>query len=106
MKERRSSERFQLKLAGRMEILAPDQQLILEVLTKDISARGAFLHAPESFPEGTRVRLALAVESTKIRALTGVESLIKVEGKVVRSNQTGMAVCFDEGYQILGLKSL
>lgn len=105
MKERRASERFQLELKGRMETLDTDKHVIMEVLTRDISARGAFLNAPESLPEGTRFRLRLTVPSERIKELTGAQSLIRVEGQVKRSTPTGMAVCFDDQYLILGLKT-
>ena len=103
MKERRASERFQLELKGRMETLHTDQPVIMEVMTRDISARGALLKAPESLPEGTRFRLRLTVPSERIKELTGAQSLIRVEGQVIRSTPTGMAVCFDASYQLLGL---
>jgi hypothetical protein len=106
MKERRASERFQLELKGRMETLHRDKPVIMEVLTRDISARGAFLNAPESLPEGTRFRLRLTIPNERIKELTGLESLIRVEGQILRVTPTGMAVCFDDQYQILGLKIL
>lgn len=106
MKERRASERFQLELKGRLETLHTDQPVVMEVLTWDISARGALLSAPESLPEGTRFRLRLTVPSEKIKELTGAQSIIRVEGQVIRSTPTGMAVCFDGSYQILALKRL
>ena len=106
MRERRASERFQLELKGRMETLHPDKPVIMEVLIRDISARGALLSAPQSLPEGTRFRLRLTVPSERIKELTGAQSLIRVEGQVIRSTPAGMAVCFDDQYQILGLKTL
>jgi hypothetical protein len=48
--------------------------------------------------------LELIVASEKIKELTGVQGLIKIDGIVVRSTPDGVAICFDGGCQILGLK--
>ncbi|MES0397206.1 MAG: hypothetical protein ABUK17_06630, partial [Syntrophobacteria bacterium] len=65
---------------------------------------GAFLLTTERFSEGTRCQLELIVISERIKELTGVQGLIKVEGTIVRSTPDGVAICFDGDCQILGLK--
>lgn len=106
MKERFTSERFQLKLAGKMDILTPKEPLILEILPVNISARGTLLNASESLSEGTRLWSRLAGPSGRTKQLTAVQSLIRVEREAKRSTPTRMGVWFGEKYQILCLKSL
>ena len=105
MKERRKYERFQLELPARLEMNSSERTEIFELQTRDISAAGALLlGATGQFPAGTRCQLELIVISERIKELTGVQGLIKVEGTVVRSTPDGVAICFDGDCQILGLK--
>ncbi len=105
MKERRKYERFQLILPARMHLIALEKKQIFDLHTKDISAAGVFLHTAEQFSEGTRFHLEMTVPSERIKELTGAQSLINVEGTVVRSTPTGVAICFDGECQILTLNS-
>ncbi|UCF02928.1 MAG: PilZ domain-containing protein [Deltaproteobacteria bacterium] len=105
MKERRTCERFQLSLPARLEMDSSEKTEIFELHTRDVSAAGALLlGAPSQFPTGTRCQLELIVASERIKELTGVQGLIKIEGTVVRSTPEGVAVCFDGECEILGLK--
>ena len=105
MEERRTYERFQLSLPARLEMNSLERTEIFELQTQDISAAGALLVGiKEQFPVGTRCQLELIVTSERIKELTGVQGLIKVEGTIVRSTPDGIAVCFDGDCQILGLK--
>jgi len=79
---------------------------ISDLITSDISAGGAFFPDAEVIPEGTPVRLTLTVASEKLKELTGAQSLIKVEGTVVRIEPAGIAICFDGECQILGLQGI
>jgi hypothetical protein len=105
MKERRTCERFQLSLPARLELNSAGKKEVFELETKDVSAAGALLlGTTEQYPVGTRCHLELIVASEKIKELTGVQGLIKIDGIVVRSTPDGVAICFDGGCQILGLK--
>ena len=105
MKERRTHERFHLSLPARMETNASSKKEIFKLRSKDISAAGVFLlGAKEQFPKGTRCKLELIVTSKRIKEMTGVQGLIKIEGTIVRSTPSGTAICFDGECQILGLK--
>ena len=105
MKERRSYERFRLKLPTRMAITISNKQQIFNLHTKDISAAGAFIRTAEQLPEGAMCRLELTIPSNRIKELTGAQSLIKVEGTIVRSTPEGVAICFDGDCQILRLRT-
>jgi len=105
MKERRTYERFQLSLPARLEINSSERTELLELQTRDISAAGALLVGTTGqFPTGTRCQLELIVTSERIKELTGVQGLIKIEGTIVRSTPEGVAVRFDGDCEILGLK--
>jgi hypothetical protein len=69
--------------------------------TKDVSAGGAYFRTKKALPEGTRVRVDIILPLDRLRRLKDTcKGLIKVTGTVLRSEPTGMAVCFDEGYLI------
>jgi hypothetical protein len=104
MKERRNFERFPLMLPARMKMITSNGYQVFELETCDISAAGAFVLTEEKFSEGTRFKIDLTVPSSRIKKLTGVQSLIESEGSVVRSSPTGVAIQFDRKCQILSLK--
>lgn len=104
MKERRQFERFPLTLPARMEMITSNENQVFELKTWDISAAGAFVITNEKFSQGTRFKLDLTVPSNRIKELTGLQSLIESEGKVIRSSPIGVAIQFDKKCQILTLK--
>jgi hypothetical protein len=105
MQERRKYERFRLELPARLEMNSSERTEIFELQTRNISAAGALLSGTTGqFPTGTRCQLEMIVASERIKELTGVQGLIKIEGTIVRSTPDGVAICFDGDCQILGLK--
>ena len=104
MEDRRKYERFQLELPARLEINSSQTTEMFELQTRNISSAGAFLNTTRRFPVGTRCQLELIVTSKRIKELTGLNGLIKVDGTIVRSTSEGVAVCFDGECQILCLK--
>lgn len=106
MEERRKYERFDLRLPGRIEVLTSGKQQVLDLLTSDVSAGGVFFCTTKSISQGTQVTLGLTLTSQRLKELTAAQALIKVEGTVVRCNAKGMAVSFDEDYEIVNLPNL
>ena len=104
MHEKRKYERSDLKLPGKIEMVTPGKPEVLGAVTRDISAGGAFFHPAEPVPKGERVKLIMILSSEKLKELTQAECLIKVGGTVVRSGPKGMAIGFDENYQVMPLK--
>ena len=105
MEERRKYERFQLELPARLEMNSSQRREIFEFRTADISAAGALLlGATEQFTVGSRCHLELIVTSERIKELTGVQGLIKVEGTIVQSAPDRVAISVNGDYQILGVK--
>ncbi|MBW2091635.1 MAG: PilZ domain-containing protein [Deltaproteobacteria bacterium] len=102
--ERRKIERFSLELPGRVSVV--DEEIIkesIELLTRDICAGGAFFYTEEPLAVGTSVRIDLVLSLEKLKKLEGKKALIKVSGKVIRSEMKGMAICFNEDYQLSSL---
>ena len=95
MVERRKLERFDLRLPAKIEGLGLGKGVHNSALTRNISAGGAFLETTKHFPENSRIKVDLAVP-------TGV--LVKVSGAVLRSEPTGIAVLFDNEYQLTPLQ--
>ena len=94
MVERRKLERFDLRLPAKMEGLGPKKGVRHNLLTNNICAGGAFLETTNHLPENSRVSIDFVVP-------TGVQ--IKVTGVVLRFEPTGIAIGFDNEYQMTPL---
>jgi hypothetical protein len=104
--ERRKYERFTLRLPSKIEVRTSDNEHVLDLLTSDVSAGGAFFCTTKSIPQGTQVTLGLTLASRRLKELTAAQALINVKGTVVRCNAKGMAVSFNEDYEIVNLPVL
>ena len=104
MLDRRQYERLTLTLPGTVEMLGSDSREQINVQTRDISAGGAYFQTWQPFPEGLDVKLRLHVTSEKLKLLTGAQVLVKVDGTVLRSDPTGMAVSFNGDYELVRLR--
>ena len=78
MKERRKYERFALSLPIEVEVLGSNKQQLLNLLTKDVSAGGAFFYVGESVSEGVQVKVRMIVASQALKEMTGAQGLVKV----------------------------
>jgi len=112
MKERRKLERFTLKLPTKIEmVISGQEKRIFDLQTSNICAGGAFFPTTQPIAEGTRVKIDLFFSFDDLKAILdklrlGGQAHMRVKGTVVRSESAGMAVCFDEDYQIIPLQSL
>ena len=103
MKERRRLERFDLKIPATIESVTSDQEKrVLNLMTSDISSGGAYFHTTRPLPEGTQVKIDLALPLANLKELKDDcnQAYIKVTGTVLRSDSEGMAILFDKDYQI------
>jgi hypothetical protein len=66
----------------------------------NICSCGAFFRTSSPPPEGTEVRIEMVLNLDGVRGLEGKGSLIRVSGRVLRSEPTGMAICFGKDYEI------
>ena len=94
MVERRKLERFDLRLPAKIEGLGLKKGSH-NLITRNISAGGAFLETTNQFPEKSRVSIDVVMP-------TGV--LVKVTGAVLRSEPTGIAIRFANKYQLTPLQ--
>ena len=103
MRERRKHERFDLRLPTRIEAFTSNGSQVLNLSTSVISAAGGFFRTKKSICEGTNVRVRLTIVSEWLTELTDTKGVIEVEGKVIRTSSTGIAICFDGECQIASL---
>ncbi len=98
--DKRKIERFEIELPARMETNSPNRKQVFDIVTKNISASGAFVITNSSISKGLRIKINLTLQNRKLAELTGSQSLIECEGCIVRVAPTGVAVCFDKACQI------
>ena len=103
MRERRRYERFELRLPARIEAFTSNGSQVLNATTSVISAAGGFFRTKKSICEDTNVRVRLTIVSDRLTELTDTKGLIEVEGKVIRTSSTGIAICFNGEWQIASL---
>ncbi|UCB49204.1 MAG: PilZ domain-containing protein [Deltaproteobacteria bacterium] len=102
-KERRKLQRFSLEIPARVEVISGEKQKgTIEVLTSDICAGGAYFKTPRPLPEGTQVKIDMVLPLEHLRKLSEEynRAYIKVSGTVLRTESSGMAVSFDEDYEL------
>lgn len=112
-KERRLHERFSMRIQAKMtaETLSGKTPM-MEFLTANISAGGAFIETDHPLPLVSKVRLEFLLSLEDLQALKFILSLktlkawkgkrvwISASGIVTRSVPGGMGIMFDENYQI------
>jgi hypothetical protein len=105
--EKRGLKRFELEIPARIKIGASNKKdRALELLTSDISSGGAFFHTSQPLAEGTDVKIDLVLPISRLcKSLDKGEgeyqhAYIKVTGKVLRTESKGMAIVFNEDYEI------
>jgi len=100
MKEKRTLERFDLKIPAKIE--SDYEEKILNPLTRNIGSGGAFFHTAQPLPKGTQVKIDLVLPLDKLKKLKDdcKQAYIKVTGRVLRSKSEGMAILFDKDYLI------
>jgi hypothetical protein len=103
MIEKRLMERFNLELTARVSLRnrAGDAEWI-NVLTSNICAGGAFLQTRHPFPVGVKVNFEAALPLSE-KIPKAKNALIKISGVAIRSEEQGIALRFDDDYEILPL---
>ena len=99
--EKRKMERFPLELPVVITWICEDKQHnSIEQITSNISARGAFFKTQKSLLIGTNVKIIIMLSLHKFNNLKSKASYISVSGSVTRTDQQGMAICFDKKFRI------
>ena len=102
-KEKRKMQRFRLEIPAKIEVISAGQQKgTIEVLTSDICAGGAYFQTRKPLPEGTQVKIDMVLPLEHLKKLSEEynRAYIKVSGTVLRTEPSGMAVSFDEDYEL------
>jgi hypothetical protein len=106
MRAQRRLERFDLIVPATVEVVArgdDSEKKIHYVITKNISADGAFFDAMNPPSEGAQVKVDLVLNLGRSKGLTRRRAGIKVSGTVLRTEPSGMAIRFDKSYRIIPL---
>lgn len=99
--ERRQTERFDLKLPALVSMMDENQKLVnCEVVTRDISSEGAFFLNCKPITVGSDVKVNLMLLLEDRYKLKKEKIHIDIQGRVVRTDEHGIAVCFDRKYKI------
>jgi len=104
--DKRKYERFDIELPARMETYFSNRKQVFDLVTKNISASGAFVSTNGPFSDGSRIKMSLTTQNKRLAELTGSQCLIECEGSVVRTAPTGVAICFNKDCQVMSLKGL
>ena len=108
MQERRKLERFEIDAPARVVVeTGSNQKVEYDLATRDVSSAGAFLFSPEPLPNGTSVKMEFLISLDALQKLTGDKGMakVRVEGQVIRSDSSGIAIRFDSKYKITALGS-
>ena len=107
MDERRLLERYNLVIPTRIELINSNRESeVFEINTHNISAGGAFFKTSHKIPEGTHINMNFVLPIERLTKILGVNSFIKIKGKIIRVNVEGIAVSFDKKYEILPFKNI
>jgi hypothetical protein len=99
--ENRKTERFDLKLSTNLSWVGTDKEhKSVEVMTSNICSGGTFFKTEIPFTVGTGVELTIVLPLDNYKNVKGRITYINVSGLVIRTDQRGMAVCFDREYKI------
>jgi PilZ domain len=104
--ERRKMERFSLELPALLSMM--DESGIhksLDVMTKNICSDGAFFITYTPMSVGTDVKMDLILSLNIDDKFNEIKTHIDVSGAVIRTEEHGIAVCFDRKPNISPLDS-
>ena len=108
MEERRKLERFELNAPARVLLgSGRSKKDEYNLTTRDVSSDGAFLYSSQPLPEGAKVKMELMISLDTLQKLVRGKgrARIKVKGKVIRSDEKGIAIRFESSYKITALEN-
>ena len=99
--EKRAAERFDMRVPATVFVEGELQEM-LTLQTENVSSRGTFLQTDHLIPQGAEVEVELLLPLAKWTQLLGPDGRVKVtvSGKVIRTEQHGIAIQFDRQYSI------
>ena len=105
MIERRHLKRFRLQLVTRILHFKKEDNYeeINDLCTDNISAGGAYLITYRPLPLNTKVLFETLLPLSKKNFPYAKDSIVIVSGTVLRNQVSGIAILFDDDFQILSL---
>ncbi len=104
MIEKRKVERFNLQLEAFISLPGEAGQADAgNLMTRDVSMNGAFLVTDAPLPVGSKVNVDMVLTLAGKEKQNTQQAWIKASGKVLRADNQGMAVAFDDRSRILPL---
>ena len=99
--EKRKMDRFDLELPAWLYMTDEGgKQKTLEAMTTNICAGGAFFKTNKSISTGTDVQMGMVLHLDRLNKYGATTSRISVSGSVIRTEEQGIAVRFDDNYNI------
>lgn len=108
MEERRKLERFELNTPARVLLESGrSKKDEYNLTTRDVSSAGAFLYSSQPLPEGASVKMEFLLSLDTLQKLAGdkCRAKVRVKGKVIRSDENGIAIRFESSYKITALEN-
>ena len=102
---KRKLERFELKIPAHLHVVDKNETRAFKFMTENICSGGAFLSADQKIPISTKVNIHLFLSVKRFKKIEANNVFIKVDGAVVRTEDNGLAVCFDNNYKITPMHS-
>lgn len=104
--EKRKWQRFALEVPAQVSELSQlGKENIVQFLTTNVGVGGAFFQTNQSLPLNSSVMVDLMVPRHSLERVEIENVQIKVSGSVVRSHANGMAISFDEDYNLMPLQN-
>ena len=104
MIEKRKVERFDLELEAFVSIPGDtDPAEKGRLVTRDVSMSGVYLVTDKPLPIGSKVNVDMVLTLGGRKKQNSQQAWIKASGKVLRTDNQGMAVSFDDQSRILPL---
>ncbi len=103
MDEKRKFERFNVNVPARIEISAEEgQREIIDLETDSLSAGGVSLRFARSVPVGCPVKVEVVLKFEQLKTPADPEGIVVIAatGRVLRSGPSGMAIRFNEDYDL------
>lgn len=105
--EHRKRDRYALDVPVKLSAIAENNADILDAHLVNISSGGVYLESQQRFPEGRQVNLELRLPVNRLLEMIGEQKkvLVRVNGRVVRSEESGMAIQFNKDYEITAIEN-
>ena len=102
--EKRKVERFDLQLEAFVSLPGESSNTDMgNLVTRDISMSGVFLITDRPLPVGAKVNVDMILTLGGKKKQDSQQAWIKASGKILRTDNQGMAVGFDDKSRILPL---